>query len=62
MSDTYHTLNEPQHKPKPRRQHTVIPIRKRPDETNDVQIQSEKRKVGKKNIVNRKARIFPFLV
>ena len=40
--DTYHMLNESQQKQKPRRQHSV-PTRKRLDETNDVQIEVEKR-------------------
>ena len=34
-------LNESQPKPKPRRQLSVVPTRKKEDETNDVQIEIE---------------------
>ena len=38
--DTYHTLNESQQNSKPG--DSMIPTRKRQDETNDVQIENEK--------------------
>ena len=39
--DTYHSLNESQQKPTPRRQHKY-PQEKKQDDTNDVQIEIEK--------------------